>query len=338
MGGGPHTMRIVISTNTLVAGGAERQRVALANGLSARGYDVELVLIQAAGPLLASVSDAVSITRGWSPGRRWRRPDALITGTTNTECLFALRASRSAARPRGWLMAVHNPTGPGAPPPSHFVRFCSRRLADQVIGLSSSHAAWARTNWNMPVHGFIGNGTDLRRYRKVADSRRTATEFEFDFGFLGRLSTGHKGLDTLIEALSSTPGRLAIAGEGPDRRELMALAEASGVTDRITWLGYQEPEELFLRARVLVLPSRFEGQPMVLLEAAASGVPVVATRVGAAEELVASDQLVPPGDPAQLAEALRRSSQAVCGSVRRDIDDMVAEYEAVLEGLRQAHA
>jgi glycosyltransferase involved in cell wall biosynthesis len=128
--------------------------------------------------------------------------------------------------------------------------------------------------------------------------------------FAGRLSP-EKGVDTLIEAIGrlSRPVALDVAGDGPDRPRLEALA--AGV-EGVRFHGRVDGatvDSLMTQALAVVLPSRwYENQPMVVLEAFARGVPVVATDLGGTPELVrhgADGFLVPPDDPGALASALR---------------------------------
>jgi glycosyltransferase involved in cell wall biosynthesis len=128
--------------------------------------------------------------------------------------------------------------------------------------------------------------------------------------FAGRLSP-EKGADTLIEAARRLSGRVRveIAGEGPDRQRLEGLAAGNG--DNVRFLGRLDSasiDALLTEALALVLPSRwYENQPMIVLEAFARGVPVVATDLGGTPELVRPGTdgfLIPPDDPAALAAAL----------------------------------
>jgi glycosyltransferase involved in cell wall biosynthesis len=92
---------------------------------------------------------------------------------------------------------------------------------------------------------------------------------------------------------------------------LQALARELDITDRVAFLGWQTREELIKRyheANLFLFPSRHEGMPNAVLEAMASGMPVVATRIAGNEELVLDGEtglLVPPEDVDALREALR---------------------------------
>ncbi len=128
---------------------------------------------------------------------------------------------------------------------------------------------------------------------------------------VGRL-TGQKGLDILLAAAAGWQDRrpcplLVIAGDGPLAASLAASAAAAGIAAR--FLGQRaDVPALLAAADMLVLPSRWEGQPLLLQEALRAGIPIVASRVGGVPDLTGSDGalLVPPEDPAQLAAAVRR--------------------------------
>jgi glycosyltransferase involved in cell wall biosynthesis len=127
----------------------------------------------------------------------------------------------------------------------------------------------------------------------------------------GRLAP-QKGLDVLIEAargwqdLSPVP-LLAIAGAGPLQAELTAAAEP--LASSVVLLGQRaDVPSLLAAADLFVLPSRWEGQPLILQEALRAGRPIVATRSGGTPELTGEDGalLVPPDDPAALTAAVRQ--------------------------------
>jgi glycosyltransferase involved in cell wall biosynthesis len=122
-----------------------------------------------------------------------------------------------------------------------------------------------------------------------------------------------KRFDQLLYALPTLredgPVVLDIAGAGPSRGALEALALRLGVADAVTFHGRQSPHAiatLMRRADVLVLPSIVENQPVVLLEAQACGLPVVATNVGGISEIVTptTGLLIPPDDPTALTWAI----------------------------------
>jgi glycosyltransferase involved in cell wall biosynthesis len=120
-----------------------------------------------------------------------------------------------------------------------------------------------------------------------------------------------KGHRILLEAAVQVPdATFLLAGDGPLRTELEALARGLGVADRCVFLGQRsDVPDLLAASDLVVLPSLFEGLPLSVLEAMAAERPVVATRIGGTEEAVAHEitgLLVPPSDPAALAAAIRR--------------------------------
>lgn len=160
--------------------------------------------------------------------------------------------------------------------------------------------------------------------------------------YVGRL-TGEKGPDVLIDAMSLLARRgidttLTIAGEGSERDALQERAQARGVGHRVEFVGYvTEPEQLrrlYMDSGVLVLPSRTEGLPTVVLEAMALARIVIATDVGGVSALIVHGKdglIVPPEDPEALAGAIERviahpdeafelSTQALATSRTRDVD------------------
>ena len=106
---------------------------------------------------------------------------------------------------------------------------------------------------------------------------------------IGRLSH-EKGQDMLIEALASVidrSWRLVFLGEGPDREQLERRCVALGLADRVSFAGYQSDlSRYFDEASLLVVPSRSEGIPNVILESFAHAIPVIACKVGGVPEIV----------------------------------------------------
>jgi glycosyltransferase involved in cell wall biosynthesis len=128
---------------------------------------------------------------------------------------------------------------------------------------------------------------------------------------VGRLAP-MKGFSVLLDALAAVEDvHLTLVGDGPDRPALEAAARRLGVAGAVTFagaLGADEVTELLRHADVFCLPSFAEGVPVVLMEAMASGLPVVATAVMGVPELVLDGEagtLVPPGRAEPLAAALR---------------------------------
>jgi glycosyltransferase involved in cell wall biosynthesis len=132
----------------------------------------------------------------------------------------------------------------------------------------------------------------------------------FLVGWAGRLSS-EKGPDVLLDALphlSDLPVNVSVVGNGRERQSLIARVRQLGLEERVRWHGIvRDAGRLFAAFDTFVLSSRTEGTPIVLFEAMATGVPIVATRVGGVPDVVspAEAALVPPDDPLALAAAIR---------------------------------
>jgi glycosyltransferase involved in cell wall biosynthesis len=119
-----------------------------------------------------------------------------------------------------------------------------------------------------------------------------------------------KGIDQLLAAIPEVPAAtFCVAGEGDLRSTLEELAERLGISDRVVFLGHRtDIPRLLIGCDLFVLPSRYEGFPLSVLEAMAAAKPVVATAVGGTPEAVvdgATGYLTTPGDPAGLAACIR---------------------------------
>jgi glycosyltransferase involved in cell wall biosynthesis len=163
----------------------------------------------------------------------------------------------------------------------------------------------------------IPNGINLEDFQRSVDRDSLRRSFNLPqsarvITFIGRLDE-QKGLDLLLEATAhletSVEGvEVWLVGDGPVRTELQRLATKLGIDDRVKFWGYQAQIERYLYASdIFALPSRYEGMPIVLLEALAAGIPCVVSRVGD-NDLVVEDGkqglVVPPNDAAALAKAL----------------------------------
>ena len=132
----------------------------------------------------------------------------------------------------------------------------------------------------------------------------------FHVGWVGRLSK-EKGADVLVDAvaqLADLPIVVSMMGDGRESAPLQAQARARGCADRFRWHGLvPSATQLFSSFDLLVLSSRTEGTPIVLLEAMAAQVPIVATAVGGVPDVLSSSEavLVPADNPTALAAAIR---------------------------------
>lgn len=131
-----------------------------------------------------------------------------------------------------------------------------------------------------------------------------------DFVFVGELRR-LKGVDILLAALAAQrtvyPATALIVGSGPDEEDFRRLAQKLGLDGKVTFAGPLPARTSFARGRCVVVPSRTESFPYVVLEAAAAQMPLIATDVGGIPEIVAGTDtpLVRPGDIASLAGQMR---------------------------------
>lgn len=165
----------------------------------------------------------------------------------------------------------------------------------------------------------IPNGVDLGEFGGVRPARTSKPKVTGLF--VGRLEPHQKGLEPLVRSLAILPRsvgfELRIIGEDWGGAALVRrLASELGVDDRITLVG-RVPRENLLReyaaADLLVMPSLFEPFGIVLLEAMASGLPVVASRVGGIPEVVVDGEtglLVEPGNASEIASAVLRLAES----------------------------
>lgn len=175
-------------------------------------------------------------------------------------------------------------------------------------------------------------------------------------GIVGSI-TWRKGHDLLIQAMArlALDAHLVVIGDSPVghegyKQQLDRMIEQAGLSTRVHWLGYRESAtSLYPNLDVLVLPSRSEGLPRVVIEGLFAGLPVVATDVGGVSEIIVSDYLgrvVPRDDVDSLAHALTevlRDRSLHSGEIRERRKQYVRErfplqayvdgFEAIVDSL-----
>ncbi|SOD75195.1 glycosyltransferase involved in cell wall bisynthesis [Jatrophihabitans sp. GAS493] len=311
---------VLITTNTLGFGGAERQRVLLANELAARGHPVTLLCLQRLGPLAREVAPTVRLLRRpwWAPwlpigagrGDRAAAVRVVISGTTNTEVGFAALWSL-AGRRRRWLVAAHNPprpeSGTYSTPLARVIRSSSG-----VIALSERHWSELTARQRLNRRHFVApNGVD-RPAPKQLGRGATPPDGPVQLRFIGRM-VAEKRADLLIGALDELrelPWQLTIYGDGPDLAQLRGRTPPDLIdSGRVVWGGWSAgADEGLAGADLLCVPSGAEAFPIVILEAMVRGVAVVASAVCSVPEILddgRAGRLVEPGSVDAWREALR---------------------------------
>jgi len=208
----------------------------------------------------------------------------------------------------------------------------------------------------------IPNGADTARFHPgLRAAHRAGVLRALDLpddgllaAFAGR-EFGRKGLREVIQALAATAPtvRLLVAGDPVDRPGTdwyRDLATRLGVADRVRFLGHVTDLERWLGAAdVFVFPTAYEANPLVVNEALACGVPVIATAANGIADRVREgiDGFLVPADPGAIAAALevlrrdparreRMSEAAAAGSRAYDWDAIAARYAAMYERVREA--
>lgn len=159
-------------------------------------------------------------------------------------------------------------------------------------------------------HRIVLNGVDEPEFVPIPHDNPA-----FDLVYVGELRSA-KGVDTLIEALSrliredGLRPKLLMVGSGPDEAVLKQFAVDRDVACQITWRPPGPIRAALAEARMMVVPSRAESLPYVILEAAAAAQPLVSTNVGGIPEIYGPahvDRLIRPNDPGLLKEAIRKA-------------------------------
>ena len=201
--------------------------------------------------------------------------------------------------------------------PTRWANAATYRRNAQAIAVSDGVAASIRSS--VPVEVVV-HGTDPTLTVTGPDARaaaRAALGLAADAAVVGTVGnfTAKKDQATLLRAVATLPAGtdravLVLVGLGPLEDELRTLATDLGITERVVFTGSRDDVFALLPAfDVFALSSRFEGLPIALLEAMASGVAPVATCVGGIPEVITDGRdglLVAPGDAAALAAALAK--------------------------------
>jgi glycosyltransferase involved in cell wall biosynthesis len=228
----------------------------------------------------------------------------------------------------GWRLAIYERIQRLAFRRFDAVVAVSRPLADQLAA-----DGVPRERLHVVPNAFTPTAPPLDR---VAARRALSLPSDrFVAGWVGRLSP-EKGADVLIDGvarLTAAPVSVSVIGDGPDGEALRTRAVELGLGDRIAWHGaVPDASSLFRAFDVLILSSRTEGCPIVLLEAMAAGVPIIATRVGGVPEVVTPSEaiLIPADDPAALAAALLdlyHARERAAARARAAHDRLLAQFQ-----------
>lgn len=329
---------MMVTTCLSLTGGAETQVTNMAIGLSRRGWDVEIVTLLPLAPPLPDLRGArVSVTslemeRGMGSIRgfqrflsvvRERRPDVVHSHMAHASLLT--RVARPFCSMPVLICTLHGHKMYSVKAGGAAMREFAHRLTDGLADVTTAVSAAAGERYarikavSRKRLIVIPNGIPNETYTPDPEVRRRERRNlnlrdEFVWLAVGRLEKV-KDYDTMLRAFSialqaDVSQVLLIAGGGSLQSHLEALAEELCIAPNVRFLGVCDRVPRLLQAAdALVLSSIFEGMPLAMLEAGASGLPVVATRVGGNAEVLPPNQrglLVPARRPISLGAAMRR--------------------------------
>jgi glycosyltransferase involved in cell wall biosynthesis len=324
--------RVTLCITELDVGGAEQALVEIATALAAGSWLVNVVSVRDRGPLAERLEAAgITVTalncHGLSDIRaifrmsrvlKDVRPDVLLTFLYQANLVGRIAARLVGVRrvvsgirvaDRRWIVTI----------PERL----TRKLVSQYVAVSQCVADTHCRQCRIPPNkmSVIRNGVDLQRFRDAAPADRSAMgagKNDFVILFVGRLRPQKAPQDPL-EAFHSLPGslrnhaKLVYIGDGPLQPVLEERVHQLGLTSSVKLLGRRPDVESIMKASsVLVLPSRWEGLPNVLLEAMASGLQIIAADVDGVGEIISQPELgslYPTGQINRLSELIQQASR-----------------------------
>jgi glycosyltransferase involved in cell wall biosynthesis len=326
-------VRIFFLSTSMGMGGADSQLLAAAHELAGRGHEVRIVSMTPLGPMgvraqamgiptmslemARGVPDPRALVRLAREIRAWH-PDVMHSHMVHANLMA--RAARLIAPVPVLVSTIHNIYEGGALLMAAYR--LTNGLVDHMTIISEAAAERFIRERIVPraILRVVPNGVDpeIYRHRSASDRRDTREALGLGAGFVwlavGRFEVA-KDYPNMFRAFADVRARrpeavLLLAGRGALQEETESLARELGLGTSVRFLGVRNDVPALLSAAdAYVMSSAWEGMPMVLLEAAAGGLPIVATRVGGNAEVVLDQEtgfLVPPRDAQALAAAMVR--------------------------------
>ncbi len=336
------TTRVLLIIDEMEVGGTQRQMLNLVRGLDRNEFAIEVAYFRQSSFLIDEFK-AIGVPVHHLPKRA--RIDVsflralrrlIVKGgfqlvhafsfTSELWSAVAIRSLMPARRP-ALISSVRGTYEWYSPTQWRLKRWVTAQSA-LVIANSRNAASYAATKMGLPESGIqvVYNGLPEMALRPAVERSLTRGELGYGDGdfvllFVGRL-VEHKNVPTLLKAMQLLPGladdeaspvRLMLAGDGPDRQTLVAMADQYRLGEVVQWLGERRDIPALMNASdAVVLPSWREGLSNVILEAMQAGKPVLASRTGGNTESVVAGEtglLFEPADAQALAvEILRLAS------------------------------
>jgi glycosyltransferase involved in cell wall biosynthesis len=287
--------RLLLLIPHLGGGGAEQVTAQLARNLDPGQFEIHLCLITQDQPGAKPIPTWVQVHRlhrrrvrhAWL-SLLWlihaRQPAVILSGMAHLNFLVLLLKPLLPASTR--ILVRQNTTASSAAQ-TWLSRLPYRWLyprADAILCQSEAMAADLAANFNIAPAKLkvLANPIDVDEIRAAASLLNSPSSHLPSLLVIGRLSP-EKGIDLLLRALPEIRRqhlgvRLTILGAGPEEANLRRLSLELGLESATTFAGFRENlAKYFAEATLFILPSRYEGLPNALLEAAAAGLPLVAT-------------------------------------------------------------
>jgi glycosyltransferase involved in cell wall biosynthesis len=352
-------LKLVFVLPSLHGGGAERAAVKILNGLVPHGLDLTLYLFAREGAYVGEVSPRVRVVA--PPGRRGRagrisalrrflageRFDAVVSFLSHFTVFAAVRSSGVSSKyvisqqtplsafledaDYHWRKPLHRrlftAVARAVYPRADLVTATSRGVSDDLVRCYGVQPERVEVVHNpVDVEDVAQKAAEPLDHALAPDGRPTILT-------AGRLADA-KNLPLLVESLKLLSSRVEfrawVLGQGELEGSLRHHLEAVGLTDRVQLLGFQDnPWKFMAAANVFVLTSRYEGFGNVLIEAMASGAPVVATASFGTREILRH------GDTGLLVE--RHQPDAVASALEHVLTDRTLRDRLVVNGRRASH-
>jgi glycosyltransferase involved in cell wall biosynthesis len=371
-------IRLLKMLTSFQIGGTERQVANLALGIDAARFDLHLACMRNKGELLEDLKPlrvprpVFQIGSLYAPKTVWqairlthyirRHVIQIVHSYGFYPNVFTIPAARIAGA--SIVVASIRDRGDGLTRMQRWIQKWVCRLADCVlVNAESIRERLIEQGYRPDNIAVIRNGIVLSKFGKNDKGAALREELGVPqwapLVFVFSRLNGMKGVEYFLDAAAVVAprfpeARFLIVGDGANRKELEAHAGRLGLTRRVIFTGFRtDVPDLLPEAAISVLPSLSEGLSNSLLESMASGVPVIAARVGGNPEIIEHDVsglLVPPRDSVALADAIGslledRELAARFGEAgRRRVADVfsmersVGEVERLYERLVQGHA